>query len=925
MEDIEIDNIISAYFHDAPLKDSVYGDIDSNNTESNNTESNNNNNNNNNNNENEIILGIDLGTTNSCCAIWRNNNCEIIPDEYGNRTTPSIVAFTNLSRYIGQDAKNQTELNPKNVIYEVKRLMGKKINDESVKKDTELLSYDIKGMSTPGDYQDGNILIDILNKSFSPEEISAMILKKMKNAAEKYLHLEITKAVITVPATFNDSQRQATKDAATIAGLECCRIINEPTAAALAYGLHNRTQNNNNNNTDINIIVYDFGGGTLDVSLLNISNGLFEVLGSSGISHLGGADFDKKIMKYCMAYFKKQHNIENYSNISVLSLQKLRKASENAKIILSTSVKTHIAIKDFHNNHDLFISLSRETFENLCRDLLLIALEPLDDLLTSNEINKDAINEIILVGGMTRMPIIRENIKNYMGREPNCSVNPDEVIAMGAAIQAYMLSNNDNNVFSETVRLLDILPLSLGIETHGGIMNTLIKRNTIIPYTKKRLYTTDTDYETSVLIKIFEGERKMTKDNYFVGEFVLSNIESMIRGIPEIEVTFIVDANGIITVSAEDKETKSKSALSVSGNKGRLTDTQIEKMINEAKIYDIRDRIDRDKRQYYYEIDELCSNIKMNINSESYKLDASDKNDIKKNILQIIEWLKEKPYCDRSEDEYIDKIASIKTHYGTLILKAKLDTSDAVHENNTSNINATSIYGDENNEDNTELIKETFTKIENEEFINIPDNEKNELKELKNSLHDLCSNLFDLLADNRMNINNTDATELRNYIDDTLLWLYIHKATKSDYKMRIDMINSKCDEIMAKYNDIFITSKRDELEQLCLMLQSMILCEYLTINESKMKTLTDKINDILNIISENDIQVKLNGNNQNYDDLYEKKIAELTEFYNNSSIDCFKLNNNINNININNIDIIQDIDDDIGGVSVADIIKQRNL
>lgn len=879
----------------------------------------------------DIILGIDLGTSNSSICIWRNNNYEIIPDEFGNNTIPSIVAFTNKSRYIGQDAKNQTELNPKNVFYEVKRLIGRKITDTSVKNDQELLTYDISGD------QDGNILLhsEIDSKKFTPEGISAMILSKLKNMAYEYLKKNITKAVITVPAYFNDAQRQATKDAATIAGIDCIRIINEPTAAALAYGLYNRSLQKIQDD-DINILVYDYGGGTLDVSILNISNGLFEVLGSVGNTHLGGIDFDKRLMKHCLRSFKSRYSIEKLNKVNTLSIQKLKKSCENAKKLLSTSVRASIAVKDFYDSKDLFITITQDKFIEICRDLLLISIKPLEDVLQLCKLEKDEIDEVILVGGMTRMPAIRENIKNFFnGAEPNCSMNPDEVVSIGAAIQGYKLSHEDDP-FSESITLLDVIALSLGVETIGGVMNTIIKRNTIIPITKSKLYTTDSDFETSVLIKIFEGERKLTKDNFFVGEFELKGIEPLPRGLAKIEVKFNVDVNGIITVKAIDTETNSINSITISGNKGRLKPDQINKLIQEANEFELKDKLERIKKQYYYEIDDLCSNIKYNATNELFKLCETDKKVVLDDIVKVEKWMKDKSFLDRNEDEYKALIDRLKKTYGILILKTSTDTQDIVKPNMSDENNATSIYDDDNEEP-----EHIFEKIENDELglEKMTDNEKNEIKQLRDCLKELCNSLFDMLTSKVLKISDDDIIELKEHIDDVLLWMHVHnKATKVDYKLKIDHINNQCDEIMKHYNndekDIFtyndiissIKSEKDELEQLCYLIKSSLSSGLFSLGEQQLKILENKVDESL--------EWMLN-NNCNKEDEYKKRTDEINNL-------CNTIYNNMEGVHLNKItDIfgndrdvkifknveqiyeLPTIDDDIGGTSVEEIMKRR--
>lgn len=804
------------------------------------------------------IIGIDLGTTNSQVVIWRNNNYEIITDENGNNSIPSIVAFTNISRYIGDDAKNQTELNPKNVFYEVKRLIGRKIDDESVINDREFLTYDIVGD------KDGNILLQGDYKQYTPEEISSMILSKLKIMACNYLGKDITKAIITVPAYFNDSQRQATKDASLIAGLDCIRIINEPTAAALAYGFYNRSLQQEDK--DINIMVYDYGGGTLDVSVLNITNGLFEVLGSVGNTHLGGTDFDTRIMQYCLKSFKTKYGIDKINNIQTLSIQKLKKACENAKKILSTSQKTIIAIKDFYDSKDLLITITQNKFIELCNDLLLISIKPIEEVLESCNLEKNDIDEIILVGGMTRVPIIRENIKNFFnGKEPNSTINPEEAVAIGASIQGYKLSHDDDP-FSGSMTLLDITSLSLGIETYGGIMDILIDRNTIIPVSKSKMYTTDTDFETTVLIKVFEGERKLTKDNFLVGEFELKGIESLPRGLAKIEVTFSIDVNGIITVKAKDHNTNSSNSIIITGNKGRLKPEEINKLIQNAKEYELKDKIEKYKKQYYYEIDDLCNNIRYNLLHETLKLNEEDKKNINDEINKIEKWLKDISFLEHTEDEYQEIIDKLKKNYGLLIFRTTYDTNNI--KSNNVGINGTSIYNDN---DDDEVNLNTYEKIDDDEL----GDDKDEIKHLRESLKELCNNIFDILGSKTLQIDESNIVKLREYIDDVLLWIHVHdKATKNDYKMKIDLINEQCDEIVNNHRDLFISSdksRRKELEELCYYIKSSIDTKMFILNDKQLMKLDNKIIETLEWL------INTEDNNTT---IYDNKIEEINELCN---------------------------------------------
>jgi len=882
----------------------------------------------------DVIIGIDLGTTNSCVAIWRNNNLEIIPDNYGCHTTPSIVAFGNKTRFVGIEAKNQTEINPKKVIYEIKRLIGCKFSDESVKNDIEFLTYNICPDST-----NNNVLVNIDNKNYTPEEISAMILSKLKNDASRYLKCNVIKAVITVPANFNDSQRQATKDAATIAGLDCVRIIHEPTAAALAYGLMNKSLESDK---DIKTIVFDLGGGTIDVSLLNISNGIFEVLGSVGNTHLGGADFDTRIMKYCILKFKKKFKYKDIK-INILSLQKLKKLCENAKKILSTSNKTIIAIKNFYDSKDLFIEITRDILNEICNDLLILCMEPISEVLNTCNISKNDIDEIILVGGMTRMPIIRTNISNYFNdKKINCSLNPDEIIATGAAIQGFILSDK-KDPFSESMTLLDIIPLSLGVETIGGVMDVIISRNTIIPVTKKRLYTTTEDYEDSVTIKIFEGERKMTKDNFFVGEFELKGIEPKLRGCVEIEVKFSIDVNGIITVTAEDADTKSKNSIIITGNKSRLSQEKINMLIQEAKNYELKDKLEKCQKQYYYEITDHCSCIKLRIDNKKFKFTDNDKKSINNDIDKILSWLIEKPYYERSLEEYKEVLNKLRKRYYIILLDtSSVDIKDKkIYKNNpqsnpdndyssddeddskrvkgknleNSDFNATSIYENEDENINDQKY-DNFTY--EDELCDANKNQKNELKQIKNTLQELCYNLFDILSSGNLKLSNDDISELKDYIDDILLWIHVvNKPKINDYKEKIDFINTKFDIVLEKYNnDLFeynelvknIKSNKDELEQLCCFIKCCISDnQFSFLDSEKISILNTKIDNIFQFLHTPDIS----------EDDCKLKLDEINNFCNEL------INKQSTNHDKNNIEDINPIDDKLGGVSVQDLIKKK--
>ncbi len=845
----------------------------------------------------EIVVGIDLGTTNSCVAIWRNNNLEIIPNTYGHRTIPSVVAFTNKTKYVGYEAKNQIDLNPENTYYEVKRLIGRKIDDNSVVNDKPFLTYGISG-----DKQKNVILTSELTnrkKKITPEEISSYILMELKYMAEDYLKQPVEKAVITVPAYFNDSQRQATKDAAIIAGLDCVRIINEPTAAALSYGLERLSKNKEE---DINVIVYDCGGGTLDVSLLNISNGVFEVLASTGNTHLGGADFDNALINYCKNYFKKKNGIKQLKNLSLVSLQKLKKACENAKKMLSETWKATIAVKNFYQDKSLLVQITRKQFEKLCRDLFILCLKPVEDVLKSCDMDRDNIDEIILVGGATRMPTIRENLKLFFrGKEPNCTINPDEVVAAGAAIQGYIISHK-SDPFAESVVLLDVIPLSLGVETIGGLMTTLIPRNSVIPIKRKKKFTTDSDYETSVVVKIFEGEREMTKDNFKVGEFTLKGLESAPRGIAEINITFSIDINGIISVTAEDlKNNENKNSITITGNKGRLTPEEIKKLVQEAKDSEKKDKMDRKKRQLYYNIEDLCSNITINLENDEFKLKEKDKELILADINKIYKWLEKKNYLQRSSKEYSKVINNIQKKYGTLILKSKTGKDDGKVKSYTDDTaGGTTIYGNDGEDE-----EQIYEELENEE-LGITDEmgqeEKEEIRKLRNSLVELCHSVFEVINSDTINAKEELIREVRDYIDDVLLWIHVkEKISRIEYKQKLEEVNKTCDKLVDENKgDIFeknsilqeIKTKRNELEQLCFAIKSSLMSNIFSLHEEQIKKLDDKICEVfdwlINIdvrkrkaeinnegfnITEKDFQIRIDEVNDLCNDLYKNMVG----------------------------------------------------
>jgi len=637
--------------------------------------------------------------------------------------------------------------------------------------------------------------------------------------------------------------------------------------------------------------------GTLDVSLLTISNGVFQVLGSAGNTHLGGVDFDNRLIGYCINEFKKKNGYQSLDSISSISMQKLKQSCEEAKKRLSETSKTTIIVKDFFDNKNLMITMTREMFEKMCMDLFIMCLKSVDDVLKSCEMEKEMIDEIILVGGCTRIPLIVKNLETYFGKKPNSSINPDEVVAAGAAIQGYILSH-ENDPFSENVVLLDIIPLSLGVETIGGVMNVLIPRNSVIPIKRKKKYTTDTDYETSVTVKVYEGERKMTKDNFMVGEFELTGIESAPRGVPQIEITFAVDVNGIITVTSLDlNNNDNKKIININSNKGRLSEEKIKELVDEAKKLEHKDKIEREKKQLYYEIEDVCSNIKMNVDNGDFKLKDNDKEIIKEDMKNIISWLSELPYNERNKKEYLKVIDRIKKKYGTLMLKVSNET-DTVQAA-SSQTDATTVNNNE--EDDNDI----FEAIENEELgiNNIDQETKNEIKRLRDVLIALCYSVFEIISSETNNMDKDHIVELKDYIDDVMLWIHVkEKINISEYKQKIDEVNKICNDFVEKYNntEIFtnVYTKKDELEQLCYTLMSSIMCNVLAAHEDDIQNLKKNIENTFEWLLEMELHLKkaelTNETNETIiikEEEFQEKINMLNEL-------CNKIYNSMVNVNI---------------------------
>lgn len=838
----------------------------------------------------ECIVGIDLGTRFSCASVWRNKRFEIIPDNFGNRVIPSVVSFYRSIKLVGSNALNMKDVNPANTIYDIKRIIGRRMDDEIINQIQKLVTYKI----VDDESVHHNAVIELDKNDYSlnqkliyrPEEICSYILSEIKKMSCNYLKQDNIRAVITVPAYFNDSQRQATLDSAKIAGIEVLKIINEPTAASLCYGLGGKKWKSA---TGGNVIIYDLGAGTLDVTLMNISNGVFRTLAVSGNGHLGGEDIDYIIMNHVMIDFKKKFKLKELE-INKLSLVKLKNSVETAKKLLSSVEKAVICVDDFCMGHKLYYVLSRKNFEELCGKLFMLCMKPLDDVLASIKFTRDMIDDVILVGGSTRIPKIQNLILDYFRgtkiKKLNCTFNPDEVVSAGASIYGYIITHN-NDPFTNNLMLLDITPLSLGVETLQKKMTVIIPRNTVIPVTETKIFSTDSDYQDSVSIKIYEGERQLTKNNFHVGTFDLSGFEKGPRGYPTILITFHIDINNILHVTAKEKKSNVQNSIEITstwGAKGRLSKQQIDDIIAESEKNEEMDNLYAYKLELVHIITSSCNSILLSIREKTYNLTKKEYSKIKSNIKSHLKWVNSKEIDQHDIDELEYRKKNISKIYSPYIILS--NNKNIKFKENVITNNSAEIYGDD--EDN-ESAGPSYVKIDT--LNDLSDYSKQEIKALKKTISDLCKNILSVVNNPISKFKDEDIILITDYTFSVNIWLYTNTETTTlTYISKIDEINKFTEDIMKKYdeeifekNDNF--SLRDELQLTCVTLHSSLKSNYFSLKPDEIDSLIKIVNDTLYWLIEH----------QNEDNIvYQEKINKINEICNEiyHNLDRLKITDN---------------------------------
>jgi molecular chaperone DnaK (HSP70) len=816
------------------------------------------------------VLGIDLGTRNSCVGVWKNKKFHIILDQYGNRCIPSIVSFYNSIKLVGQNALSMKDVNPKNTIFDVKRLIGRKFSDETLLETLKYLTYEI--VTDDSD----NVLIKIDNHNrqdstkayYRPEEICGYILSEIRQTAIKYLECDVTDAIITVPAYFNDAQRQATIDSAKIAGLNVIQLINEPTAAALMHGVGRESWLDANGESKT-IMVYDMGAGTLDVVIMLIESGTFKILSVSGNMHLGGEDIDNLLLTYVLKDFCNKYRIVEF-DLEPLQYIKLKNAVENAKKMLSSTEKAVICIDNFHRDEKLYKVLSRKEMDSVCNDMYKLCIKPIHDALDAISMTKDKIDEIVVVGGSSKIIKLQELILNFFNetkiKELTLSSKPDEIVAAGAAMYGYTLMNPDDP-FSENIMLLDVVPLSLGIETLCSQMTTLIPRNTIIPVTKIAMFTTDTDYQDSVTIKIFEGERKQTKNNFHLGSFMLSGFNKAPRGHAQIKITYHVDINGILTVKAFEKKSGVENAIEITSTwsaKGRLSDDEINNMIMDSEKNNEIDILYSMKIIHIHHIQTMCNTVLANLKSgEMDNMSQKDKEMIEYDINSVLKWHSEINIQTIHIDELKSKKKYLEDKYALFILI--IDKNTITYNANDDCI-AANVHGDDDeikHSDKYQILDNTITS------------DVTDIKEIKKDIMKLCDDIKMAVENPICVIDDNDKKNMIDYINSVLIWIYTTSSTSIiEYKMKIEEINTYTDVIMNKYEKIFSEtsfSAKNELELVCMTLKLSLESKYINLDSSD-------YNELEYLIETTETLLK-NGLSEDECIIYLNKVRESCNLY----------------------------------------------